>query len=214
MDSMDFGLGRFLEMFEARFGRVAGTTLLALIGLALATFTGRLVLSGLILPVYEAINAVMDGHQSVTEALDKFARSRLTPFLSTTLWVVMITWCANILFHDGYTLAKRRQIQRDAERQFKDIIDRNKIYGWIIEHQSEVGALITRLDNQANGRTPIVDNAFLKSFLYLVGDLPPTPPPIQIQDRSERDGPADSDLTNPPAASLPSPAPPGSPPGT
>jgi hypothetical protein len=161
MDSMDFGLARFLEMFEARFGRVAGTVLLAMIGLALATFTGRLILSGLILPIYEAINAIAQGRQPLVTVLTEFARSRMAPFLSTTLWVVMVSWFGHNLIHDGWTLAKRRQIMRDAEAKFNVIIDRSRAYGWIRENQAETKEIIARLDNEAAGVGPVVDVAFL-----------------------------------------------------
>jgi hypothetical protein len=39
---MDFGLARFLEMFEERFGRRATTALLALIGLAVTAYSIKL----------------------------------------------------------------------------------------------------------------------------------------------------------------------------
>lgn len=41
---MDFGFGRFLEMFEERFGRTATTVLLAALGLAAATWSVKTVI--------------------------------------------------------------------------------------------------------------------------------------------------------------------------
>lgn len=49
---MDFGFGRFLEMFEERFGRVTTTVLLGAIGLAILCVCGDLIISNIILPMY------------------------------------------------------------------------------------------------------------------------------------------------------------------
>jgi hypothetical protein len=57
MDSMDFGLGRFLEMFEERFGRRVTTALLALVGIAIAVFCLHLVFEGFLLPIYALSSA-------------------------------------------------------------------------------------------------------------------------------------------------------------
>jgi hypothetical protein len=42
---MDFGLHRFLEMFEERFGRRPTTALLAVMGLAVFGFSARVIYS-------------------------------------------------------------------------------------------------------------------------------------------------------------------------
>jgi hypothetical protein len=50
---MDFGLSRFLEMFEERFGRRVTTALLAMIGLAIFGLTARVIYSDLLRPLYD-----------------------------------------------------------------------------------------------------------------------------------------------------------------
>jgi hypothetical protein len=50
---MDFGLHRFLEMFEERFGRRTTTALLAMIGLAIFGVTARLIYADLLRPLYD-----------------------------------------------------------------------------------------------------------------------------------------------------------------
>ncbi len=49
---MDFGISRFLEMFEERFGRRATTALLALIGIAIAAW-GLQTIIGMVVYVYK-----------------------------------------------------------------------------------------------------------------------------------------------------------------
>jgi hypothetical protein len=54
---MDFGVGRFLEMFEERFGRTATTLLLAIIGLGVVGFCGKLVYETVLLPALALVGA-------------------------------------------------------------------------------------------------------------------------------------------------------------
>src|ERR1700730_1980150 len=57
--AVDIGLGRFLEMFEERFGRKATTGLLAIIGLGVTAFMLSLIWEHLITPLYSLAGAVV-----------------------------------------------------------------------------------------------------------------------------------------------------------
>lgn len=50
---MDFGLDKFIEMFEARFGKKATTALLILIGAGIASAMVNLIVRDLIIPLYD-----------------------------------------------------------------------------------------------------------------------------------------------------------------
>jgi len=58
---MDIGLGRFLEMFEERFGRTATTVLVGIIGLAVIAFCVPLIWNNLIMPIYLGVSAIIQG---------------------------------------------------------------------------------------------------------------------------------------------------------
>jgi ABC-type Fe3+ transport system permease subunit len=59
---MDFGFGRFLEMFEDRFGRLATTILLAAIGLAVFGVCVSAIYSNIARPIYDiAIQIIHSG---------------------------------------------------------------------------------------------------------------------------------------------------------
>jgi hypothetical protein len=55
---MDFGLNRFLEMFEERFGRRLTTALLALMGLAVASVSVSLIYANIALPAWQFLTAL------------------------------------------------------------------------------------------------------------------------------------------------------------
>jgi len=56
---MDVGLDRFLEMFEARFGRLASTILMGLIGLGVASYMASLIWHHLVLPLYRLARSII-----------------------------------------------------------------------------------------------------------------------------------------------------------
>jgi ABC-type Fe3+ transport system permease subunit len=59
---MDFGFGRFLEMFEDRFGRQATTILLAAIGLAVFGVCVSAIYNNIAIPIYDiAIQIIHSG---------------------------------------------------------------------------------------------------------------------------------------------------------
>ena len=206
MDSMNFGLGRFLEMFEGRFGRAATTALLAMIGLAIVTFTGRLILDGLVLPIYNITTTVINGHWSFVSLLKEFLTSQALPFFNTSLWVIFLAWISNIVIHDVYTLSKRRQLMRDSKSKWMEMIDVHNMYRWIKAHEDDAKDIIVRLDNEAKGSGPIVDDAFLVPLMYRIAGVPP--PPASAFGAIARSVP---DPTNPPVALPPSPTPQGTP---
>ncbi len=57
---MDFGLDKFIEMFEARFGKKATTALLILIGAGIASAMVNLIVRDLIIPLYDVILGLID----------------------------------------------------------------------------------------------------------------------------------------------------------
>jgi hypothetical protein len=57
--AVDIGLGRFLEMFEERFGRKATTALLAIIGLGVTAFMLSLIWEHLVIPLYSLAGIVI-----------------------------------------------------------------------------------------------------------------------------------------------------------
>jgi hypothetical protein len=63
---VDIGLGRFLEMFEERFGRKATTALLAIIGLGVTAFMLSLIWEHLIIPLYSLAGIVIGKPHSPT----------------------------------------------------------------------------------------------------------------------------------------------------
>ena len=56
---MDFGLHRFLEMFEERFGRRTTTLLLGVVGLAIFGVSANLIYADIALPLYHLIEQII-----------------------------------------------------------------------------------------------------------------------------------------------------------
>jgi E3 ubiquitin-protein ligase DOA10 len=55
---MDFGLDKFIEMFEERFGRKVTTALLVLIGVGIASVMVHLIWTNLIRPIYSYTKSI------------------------------------------------------------------------------------------------------------------------------------------------------------
>ena len=62
---MDFGLDKVVDMGEARFGRAAGTALLALIGIAAAGLAVRIIVIDIILPSWKVGSAIYAWTQTI-----------------------------------------------------------------------------------------------------------------------------------------------------
>jgi hypothetical protein len=191
MDSMDLGLGRFLEMFEARFGRKATTVLLAMIGLGIVAFTGRLILTGMVFPIYDVLTAIINRHETLKSIVED-SHSQTSHIIFLIIQGLFIGWITNNFLHDVYAFVRRRQIMREAETRLFTRIERVNIWKWIQDNKADVKEIITRLDNEEKGVGPIIDDAFLIPFLTrpdvspLRAAIPPaeapepTSPPVGI----------------------------------
>src|SRR5258708_892820 len=59
---MEWGLGKYLEMFEERFGKKATTVLICVLTLALISLCMAITYEKLILPIYHAVQYVTGDH--------------------------------------------------------------------------------------------------------------------------------------------------------
>jgi hypothetical protein len=100
--AVDIGLGRFLEMFEERFGRKATTVLLAVIGLGVTAFMFSLIWEYLVVPLYSLAGVVIGKLYSpigvgfnLTWA--DVSQVGLTIFEIIVIVIVSILWATSIM---------------------------------------------------------------------------------------------------------------------
>ena len=64
---------------------------------------------------------------------------------------------------------------RDSKSKWMEMIDVHNMYRWIKAHEDDAKDIIVRLDNEAKGSGPIVDDAFLVPLMYRIAGVPPPP---------------------------------------
>ena len=87
---MDFGFARFLEMFEERFGRIATTAILAILGLAASAWAVKTIIEAIIY-VYDLIKSA----KLLTVLEEESAASHIIVFaiqIAITFLIIGIVW--------------------------------------------------------------------------------------------------------------------------
>ena len=87
---MDFGFARFLEMFEERFGRIATTAILAILGLAASAWAVKTIIEAIIY-VYDLIKSA----KLLTVLEEELAASHIIVFaiqIAITFLIIGIVW--------------------------------------------------------------------------------------------------------------------------
>jgi hypothetical protein len=126
--AVDIGLGKFLEMFEERFGRAATTALLAIIGLGLTGFMLSLIWEHIIVPLYSFAGIIIgDVHPTVSFGaiftLDTFYRVILTIVQLISIAIIsicLITVTVLVMREFVFEYWKEVFLQRSITRAIKE----------------------------------------------------------------------------------------------
>jgi hypothetical protein len=167
MDSMDFGLGRFLEMFEDRFGRWATTVLLGLIALAIVTFTIRLIVDGFIIPVTEFIYSLAISHQSVVQSLKDISA---LPTITNIFMMIVVGMAMWKFFHHW----KNDRMVRMLARKRMPLVERVRILFWISQNREATRKFLQQLEEHSESNTLLHEAvyAFVEAFTAPDAKLP------------------------------------------
>lgn len=115
---MEFGLGKFLEMFEERFGKKATTYLLALIGLGISSWMVKLIFTNAIWPLSKLIKQLPEIVNSSWHTLwINFAAIAVSVGLTMTLVSLAISvlfWVG--IYYDRKVLTEVRQLFDQAKQ--------------------------------------------------------------------------------------------------
>jgi hypothetical protein len=118
---MDIGLGKFLEMFEQRFGRAATTALLAIIGLGLAGFMCSLIWGHIIMPLYSFAGFIVGNGQPAANIGQAFNWITIGQVALTVFQFFVIVFCSIILL-----TISAMAIQHVVFDYWKTVFRRNK----------------------------------------------------------------------------------------
>ena len=113
---MDFGFGKFLEMFEERFGRHPTTGLLIAIALAILVFCANLVLVQGVMPLTDLIRGSTDEIKLDRDSVLEFAtRTSLVVLVVYAGAMVLLALASSILLRlSGGVLRDAREAGADA----------------------------------------------------------------------------------------------------
>jgi hypothetical protein len=155
---MDFGFGRFLEMFEERFGRRPTTALLGLIGLAVFGLCARLIYDDIFRPIYDVV---------VTLDLKSLAPKAALASTSASIAVLILYFLVSIYFNyeqkkfskrmADYTTAITTSADRITINSQTITAEKEKINAAIEEFNvliKEAKILSEKLDNHSSSGSP------------------------------------------------------------
>ena len=84
------GLEKVVAMLEERFGRIATTGLLLLIGLAIAAYSIHVIVTQMVLPLYEFVSSHLSGGLEITIATVFY----VTAFIAAAVILLPLLWIA------------------------------------------------------------------------------------------------------------------------
>ena len=143
---MEFGLGKYLEMFEDRFGRRATTALITILSLALLSVCIKTIYYDLFLHLYHAIQSITGDH-SLYQLLKEQAVSFIFSGVASIIGL--------LLFQEVITAWSSRRIEKIRQRAINDIdgvqAQANKLFDLVEEQAKELNkikALVDKIESQ------------------------------------------------------------------